>query len=210
MTHTGFFERYFITPFIRKYSDFKGEESRQTAFLSLGAWLTVSAGVIGVLLGFIGLLGPEVGFVCLWVIGGIWLAGSLCPMAALISRASKGAADNGALKTHFLGIDKMLSAICILFLVLGILMTITTLNSGEINPYHKGRGDARHNPLLEQDEVVEEPIFTYQDATPAPIEDVIDDDSEIADTISVDDSFDPVIESITTASIPDTLSINEE
>lgn len=193
MTHTGFFERFFITPFIRRYSDFHGSESKRNALISFLAWLIVTSGVIGVLLGFVGLLGPEVGFVCLYVIGGLWIAGSVCPLAALISRTSKPEEGNHNHPVRFLGIDKFLTVVCVLFLILGILMTVTTLNSGEINPYHRGNGDRGGNPILEQDEVFEEPIFTYQDETPAIVEDVLDEEEEVTDTISLDESFDPVI-----------------
>ncbi len=206
MTHTGFFERYFITPFFRKYADFSGSESDRNALVSLAAWLIVTSGVAGVLLGFIGLMGPETGFVCLAVIGGLWIIGSLCPLAALAARAFRGSAEDKNLTIRFLGIDKFLSVTCILFLILGILMTVTTLNSGEINPYHRGQGDRNHNPLLEQDEVVEEPIFNYQTAEPAPVEEIEEPETDVpADTITLDDSFDPSIETQITL---DTIAIN--
>ena len=195
MTHTGFFERYFITPFFRRYSDFKGGENSRAAWISVGAWLIVTAGVVGVLLGFVGLLGPEVGFVALGIVGAIWIIGSLCPLAALGSRASKGTGENDEpKKITFLGIDKLLSAICILFLIFGLLMMITTLNSGEINMNPRNGGsDDRENPILMQDSIWEEPIFTYQDETPKEPEiDTLSDLSDL-DTVSLDESFDPQI-----------------
>lgn len=195
MTHTGFFERYFITPFFRRYSDFKGGENSREAWISVGAWLIVTAGVMGVLLGFVGLLGPEVGFVALGIVGTIWIIGSLCPIAALVARASKGAGENAVpKKITFLGIDKLLSAICILFLIFGLLMMITTLNSGEINMNPRNGGsDDRENPILMQDSIWEEPIFTYQDETPKEPEiDTLSDLSDL-DTVSLDESFDPQI-----------------
>lgn len=195
MTHTGFFERYFITPFFRRYSDFKGGENSRAAWISVGAWLIVTAGVVGVLLGFVGLLGPEVGFVALGIVGAIWIIVSLCPLAALAARASKGAGENAEpKKITFLGIDKLLSAICILFLIFGFLMMITTLNSGEINMNPRNGGsDDRENPILMQDSIWEEPIFTYQDETPKEPE--IDTLSDLLDldTVSFDESFDPQI-----------------
>lgn len=193
MTHTGFFERYFITPFFRKYTDFGGAVSDRDALISVAAWLIVTAGVAGVLLGLVGLLGPDTGFVCLGVIGGIWIVGSLCPLAALASRAFRRGETHPS-HVRFLGIDKFLTAVCGIFLILGILMTVTTLNSGEINPYHRGQGDRKHNPLLDQEEVVEEPIFNYQTEEPAPVE-VIEEEEieEPADTITLDDAFDPTI-----------------
>ncbi|MDE7438258.1 MAG: hypothetical protein K2M93_07205 [Muribaculaceae bacterium] len=194
MTHTGFFERYFITPIFRKYADFSGSESDRNALVSAAAWLIVTSGVIGVLLGLIGLLGPDTGFVCLGVIGGIWIVGSICPLAALASRAMHGGKDDKKMPVHFLGIDKFLAVTCGLFLILGILMTVTTLNSGTINPYHRGQGDRSRNPLLEQEEVVEEPIFNYQTADPAPVEEIEEVETEApADTITIDDAFDPTI-----------------
>lgn len=194
MTHTGFFERYFITPIFRKYADFEGAVSDRDALISAAAWLIVTAGVAGVLLGLVGLLGPDTGFVCLAVIGGIWIVGSLCPLAALASRAMHGGNDDKKMPVRFLGIDKFLAVTCGLFLILGILMTVTTLNSGTINPYHRGQGDRNHNPLLEQEEVVEEPIFNYQTADPAPVEDIEEEVTEDpAETITVDDAFDPTI-----------------
>ena len=204
MTHTGFFERYFITPFFRKYTDFNGAVSDRDALISAAAWLIVTAGVTGVLLGLVGLLGPETGFLCLAVIGGIWILGSVCPLAALASRAFRGGKTEAS-RVNFLGIDKFLTVTCGLFLILGTLMTVTTLNSGEINPYHRGQGDRKHNPLLEQEEVVEEPIFNYQTAEPAPVEEIEEVETEApADTITIDDAFDPTI---TTEIELDTLAI---
>lgn len=206
MTHTGFFERYFITPFFRKYSDFGGVESRRAAWLSIMAWLIVTSGVAGVLFGQVGLLGPEVGFICVWVLGGLWLAGSVCPMAALIRRAMKSDKESEPKPVRFLGIDKLLSAICVCFLILGILMAIVTLNSSEINPYHRGNGDGNRSSMMPQEEIVEEPIFTYQDATPAPVEnDPLDEPEEVVDSIILDESFDP---QIAVDATPDTLALN--
>ena len=56
------------------------------------------------------------------------------------------------------------------------------------------------NPLLEQEEIVEEPIFTYQDNTPAAVEEIDDEVEEETDSAQIiDESFDPVIGSITAA-----------
>lgn len=208
MTHTGFFERYFITPFFRRYSDFRGSGNSRDAMISVGAWLIVTAGVIGVSLGFVGLLGPEVGFVALGIIGGMWFVVSVCPMTALVCRAMKGEEENvEPVRIRLLGIDRLLSAICLLFLIFGFLMMITTLNSGEINmnPRNGDDGDTE-NPILMQDSVWEEPIFTYQDQTPVePEKDTLSDLVD-QDTVSLDESFDPQI----TTEVPveiDTLTV---
>lgn len=196
MTHTGFFERYFITPFFRRATDFNGSQQKGTAGYSALAWLIATAGIIGVLLGLVGLLGPEVGFTSLWIIGGAWIIWSAIGFAALICRFIRNNDDSqSAPNSSLLGIDKMLSAICILFLLCGILMTVTTLNSGELNMTPRNGGDGSPNPILEQDSIREEPIFTYQDATPAePVQDTMT-DLEEKDTVSLDESFDPDISS---------------
>lgn len=197
MTHTGFFERYFITPFFRRERDFSGEENALSAWRSVLAWLVVTAGVAGALLGFVGLLGPEVGFVCLEVVGVVWICGSALGFAAMISRLSRSGRneDNREKegKLRFLGIDKLLTAVCLLFLVLGFLMMITTLNSGELNMNPRRGGAGEPNPILEQDSIWEEPIFTYQDVKPQePVKDTLTDLVD-KDTVSLDESFDPEI-----------------
>lgn len=195
MTHTGFFERFFITPFFRRATDFAGEESGRTFGFSAFAWLIVTAGVAGALLGFVGLLGPEVGFVCLEVVGILWLCGSAVGFSAMLTRLSRCSSrkDDGEVRLRFLGIDRLLTAVCALFLVLGFLMMITTLNSGEINMNPRNGGDGSPNPILEQDSIWEEPIFTYQDVAPKePERDSMTDLVE-EDTVSLDESFDPAV-----------------
>ena len=74
-------------------------------------------------------------------------------------------------------------------------MMVTTLNSEVLNP------NARYVPegdtvKIDQDYVVEEPIFTYQDEAPAtPVEekDSLDDITE-PDLATPEESFDPTIE----------------
>lgn len=166
MTQKGYFERYFITPFFtgvfkpdRKInaSDFKH---------SLWAWLIATVGIFGVLLGFVGLLGPEVGFLSLFIIGGIWLAWSGIGLYNLFKR--KTAAQNSipnepAPKPTVLPIDKLLMTVCILFFVFGLLMMSTTLDSGELNLEPKETERDQENPILNSDRIEEEAIFTYQD-----------------------------------------------
>lgn len=194
MTHTGFFERYFISPFFRRIRDFSGEQSKRAAGYSALAWLTATAGIIGALLGLVGLLGPDVGFVCLAAVGGAWLCWSAVGFAAMLARLSRHAVDSDSKETPaMLGIDKLLSAICVLFLICGILMTVTTLNSGELNMTPRNGGDGSPNPILEQDSIWEEPIFTYQDETPKEPEMDTMTDLEEKDTVSLDESFDPEI-----------------
>lgn len=207
MTHTGFFERYFITPFFRKYSDFSGSTDKREAWVSFGAWLIVTAGIVGALLGQVGLMGPEIGFGALAIIGGVWVVCSICPLAALLSRAFHGKEEEDAKpQIRFLGIDILLIAVCGLFLLLGILMTITTLNSGELNMNPRGSGEKEENPILMQDSIWEEPIFTYQDDKPAI--DEVDTMSDLtdADTVALDESFDPEISTEVPIEI-DTLSL---
>lgn len=195
MTHTGFFERYFITPFFRHATDFSGSAPSGILGYTLLAWLIVTAGVAGALLGLVGLLGPEVGFMALAIVGGLWLVWSIIAIASLLTRSSRSEdSDDATKKPVFLGIDKLLTVICILFLICGILMTVTTLNSGELNMKPRNGGDGSPNPILEQDSIWEEPIFTYQNEAPEePVKDTMP-DLEEKDTVSLDESFDPEIE----------------
>lgn len=204
MTREGFFERYFIIPFFRKYSDFSGSDSGRDASLSLLAWLTVTAGVAGLFVGLVGLLGPEVGFVASIVAGTVWLLGSLCPLAALAARAmrrSPETEDKG--KPVFLGIDVILCVACFLFLVSGLLMMLTTLDSGELNGGPRFSTEKR---TVVVDSVVEEPIFTYQDNTPEePVTDTLADLVD-SDTVPLSESFDPTLNTSVSEEL-DTISL---
>lgn len=194
MTHTGFFERYFIGPFFRRATDFSGEQEARAACYSAVAWLVVTCGVAGTLLGLVGLLGPEVGFACVWTVGILWLCWSALGFVAMLTRLFRNPDRNAVVKVpRFLGIDRLLTAVCLLFLIFGLLMMITTLNSGELN-MNPRKGDIRRpNPILEQDSIFEEPIFTYQDVAPEePVTDTMPDLAE-QDTVSLDESFDPEI-----------------
>lgn len=190
MVHKGFYEKYFIDPFIRQYSDFKGTTARRDALCSLLAWIILTAGITGILTGLVGLLGGEVAFPCLWIIGGIWILASLVPLAALAVRASRGRTEpltepENASRTGYsiLGIDILLSVVCFLFLILGIPMMITTVRSEtiEIDPSGISRLPASKLP---EDSVYEEPIFNYQQT------DISD---EPLDTVaSIEEAFDSI------------------
>lgn len=205
MTKEGFFERYFIIPFFRNYSDFSGSASGRDALLAFLAWLTVTAGVAGLFVGLVGLLGPEVGFAASIAAGAVWTLGSLCPLAALAVRTthrSPETEDNG--KPVFLVIDLILCGASFLFLVSGLLMMLTTLDSGELN------GGPRFSTNREKaavvDSVVEEPIFTYQDNTPEkPVVDTLADLVD-SDTVSLSESFDPTLNA-SAPEEPDTISL---
>ena len=190
--YEGWFECYFIRPWVRQYADFEHGETIRDGFLSLLGWLIVTLGFAGLLMGLVGLLGPDVGFMALYIVGGIWLALSLLPLVALLSRMTKGKKGPGQ-HPKFLGIDILQTVAAALFFIFGLLMMLTTLNSEFLHP-DPGTDD-EPDTLLFEDEVVEEPIFTYQDNSPsleAP------DSSETApedpDLIPADESFDPTIE----------------
>ncbi|MBD5194914.1 MAG: hypothetical protein HDS71_08930 [Bacteroidales bacterium] len=193
-TYDGYFETYFIRPFFHQYANFKDKESGRTCALSLLAWLIVTLGVSGIMMGQIGLIGPDAGITSTIVVLSIWFAASIVPIAAIITRFLHGAPEKEH-KPRMLGVDTLLAVSCILFFILGLLMMLTTLNSEILNP------NSRYVPeddtaAVEEDYVVEEPIFTYQDeVTTAPeIEkDTLSDVNE-ADLVSPEESFDPTIE----------------
>lgn len=193
-TYDGYFETYFIRPFFHQYADFTSRESWKACGLSLFVWFIVTLGVAGIMMGQIGLIGPEAGITSSIIVGGVWIALSIVPLAAIIKRASNGEPET-ELKPRLLGVDTLMGISCLLFFLFGILMMITTLHSEVLNP------NARYVPeadtvKIDQDYVVEEPIFTYQDETPpAPIEekDSLEDVTE-PDLATPDESFDPTIE----------------
>lgn len=193
----GWFESNFITPWFRRAVDFHGFGSSRSCSLALLAWLIATAGLAGVLMGLVGLLGPEVGFISLYWVGGIWLAYSLLPLAALISRTAAGSdasEDEERPVTQMLAIDWMLTACAVLFFIFGLLMMITTLNSETL---HAPAGtDELDESSIPMDTVVEEAIFTYQNPTidtAAPAADSLSAMDE-ADAMGPDDGFDPTIE----------------
>ncbi len=94
-----------------------------------------------------------------------------------------------------------------MFIILGILMTVTTLNSGDINVNWRGSGEPTSKSKFEENKIEEVPIFTYQDETPSS--DMTEDElTELVDedTVSLEESFDPTLPSSSTAE-PDTLSL---
>lgn len=197
MIHRGFYERYFISPFFRDFKNFNGKESRRDVLRTFMAWGVATLGITGVLLGQVGLLGPEVGFATFYTLGGLWLAWSFLSICALLARYSKSGSENGHTGEEkpsvvMLGIDKLLSTVCVLFFVLGLLMMITTLNSGELN-MSTGSGEYdEDNPILNRDKVQEEAIFNYlnYDETSVAEKDtatVVEDE----DTASVAEIYDP-------------------
>lgn len=190
----GWFECNFITPWFRRFVDFQGPGDGKSCGLALLGWLIATAGVSGVLMGLVGLLGPDVGFTALYWIGGIWLAYSLIPLAALISRTMGGRTDGMESVTRMLPIDWMLTACAVLFFIFGMLMMTTTINSETLHA-PTGTDDAEESSIP-KDSVVEEAIFTYQNPeidTSTPAADTMSDLNE-PDIVAPDQGYDPTIE----------------
>lgn len=193
-TYDGYFETYFIRPFFHLFANFTGHDSWKSCILSLAAWVIVTLGIAGIMMGQIGLIGPEAGITASIIVGALWIAFSLVPISALITRASNGAPAK-PLSPRMLGVDTLLGVSCLLFFVFGLLMMVTTLNSEVLNPNALYRPDA-DTLKVEQDYVVEEPIFTYQDDAPATSIEEKDSLSDVTepDLATPDESFDPTIE----------------
>lgn len=191
--YDGWFESYFIRPFFHHYADFRGGESLRTCVMSLLAWVVVTLGIVGVLMGLVGLLGPEVGFWALGVVGTLWGLVSLVPLVSLAVRGARGGDDG--LKPRLLGVDTLLGVSSLLFFVFGLLMMVTTVNSGKLDP-NAGVIDEEDTSVMELEEVVEEPIFTYQDEvkvdTRAATVDTLGDMTE-PDLVAPEESFDPTL-----------------
>lgn len=190
--YDGFFETYFIRPFFHHYADFKGKEAASSCMKSLLAWVVVTLGLAGIMMGQIGLLGPEVGFTALITVGVIWGVFSIVPLAALIARISNGSPES-PLKTRILGVDTLLAVSCLLFFLLGLLMMITTLESGTLNPNARAT-DEVDTAVIEEEYVKEEPIFTYQDETDNSLSetDTLGDITD-PDIVAPEESFDPTL-----------------
>lgn len=205
MIRKGYYERYFITPFFREFRNTKGVLANKELTRTFVAWGIATLGIVGLLLGLVGLLGPEVGFVTLLVVGGLWLLWSLFCFVSVFVRCANAKRSGEEVKPRpvaMLGIDKLLSAVCILFFVLGMLMMITTLNSGELN-MTTGTGQSdEDNPILNSDKVEEEAIFNYMNYDEsAPEEEEI----EVVDSTEAQEEFDPMSQS--PAAVEDTTYI---
>lgn len=190
----GWFECNFITPWFRRFVDFQGAGDGKSCALALLAWLIATAGVAGVLMGLVGLLGPDVGFIALYWIGGLWVAYSLIPLVALVSRTLSGRTDDEEPVTRMLPIDWMLTGCAMLFFLFGLLMMTTTLNSETL---HAPTGtDGEEESSIPRDTIVEEAIFTYQNPeidTSTPASDTMSDLNE-PDIVAPDQVYDPTIE----------------
>ncbi len=188
--YEGWFDSYFLRPWIRQYADFHGATTGRDCLFSILAWLTLTIGLAGVLMGLVGLLGPETGFCCLIIFGSLWIAASIVPFAALIKRTLS---HDQAVASHprFLIIDILQVAAAVLFFIFGLLMMLTTLNSEMLQP---DPGTEMENSAEQEDLTVTEPIFTYQ-TTEEP---VVADTTAIAepedpDLVSAEESFDPTL-----------------
>lgn len=193
-TYEGFFESYFIRPFFHHYADFKSKESASSYYKSIICWIIVTLGLAGIMLGQVGIIGPESGVTASIVVAVIWLAASATPLAALIARTLNGKPES-ELKPRLLAIDILLAASSILFFLLGLMMMITTLNSGALNP-NAGMTNEIDSTIIEEETVIEEPIFTYQDEVTTVDTTIVDTMSDMTepDLIDAEESFDPTIE----------------
>lgn len=163
--YEGFFETYFIRPFVHQYFDFQSKESLRTCLMSLLAWAVITLGVVGVMLGQVGIIGPEGGLQATWWVCGIWLALSVIPILAMFARTSHGAPEKEP-KPRMLGIDTLLGVSCLLFFLLGLLMMSTTMHSEVLNPNGRIYEESDTATVEDYPEITEEPIFTYQDEAP--------------------------------------------
>ena len=192
--YDGWFETYFIRPYFHHYADFRGRESGRSCVMSLLSWLVVTLGLSGILMGLVGLLGPEVGYSALAVVGCLWGAVSLVPLASMLARSFNGSPERDP-RPRLLGVDTLLGVSSLLFFVFGLLMMETTMNSGSLNP-NAGMTDEEDTVVAEMEEVTEEPIFTYQDDVEADTAmaavDTLSDMTE-PDLVEADESFDPTL-----------------
>ena len=117
---------------------------------------------------------------------------SVVPIISLVVRTINGSPDKPD-SPRLLGIDTMLAVSCILFFVTGILMMTTTLHSGVLNP-NAGLVDDTINPILDEEKVIEEPIFTYQDENPTEVVEDTSVSQDDPDYVDPNASYDPTIE----------------
>lgn len=196
--YEGWFETWFIRPFFHQYADFSTPGRGRNILYTLLAWLIVTLGLAGIMMGQVGLIGPEAGDSAMFTVGIVWGVLSVVPIIALLTRCVKG--DGTYWRPKVLGIDILLGVSCLLFFILGLLMMITTLNSGSLNP------NARYSEedtvtVSEEEYVHEEPIFTYQDEAPAvQIEDSLQ-DLEDPDAVNPEETYDPTLNSEATQAI---------
>lgn len=190
--YEDYFEAYFVRPFFHHYTDFGGYEPARAAWLSFAAWVVVTLGVFGLLMGLVGLLGPEVGFSALTWVGILWIAASIPPLAGLAMRGSRGELHKWKHNPRFLGVDTFITVICGLFFIFGLLMMTTTLNSETLRPNNGYVPE--EETVLERDSVIEEPIFTYQDERPEAVDTTTAVADEDPEAVSLEESFDPSIE----------------
>lgn len=192
--YEGFFETYFIRPFIHQYFQFQGREAVESCLKSVAAWIIITLGLVGIMLGQIGIIGPDGGIQLAKIIFWIWGGLSVIPFASLISRTVQGAPEH-PLKSKILGIDTLLGASCVLFFVLGLMMMITTLDSGILNPNARVVEETDSIPF-EEDYVKEEPIFTYQNDEATDQSEIIDSMTDINEPylMEADESYDPTLE----------------
>lgn len=191
--YEGWFESYFIKPWFRHYADFGSGESSRDCWRSLLAWAIVTMGFAGLLMGLVGLLGPEVGFICMISVGGAWILFSIIPFIALLARTFNGVKAEPRTPRR-LGIDVLMLVICLLFFVFGLLMMTTTLHSETLH-FDYGT-DPEEETVAETDTVTEEALFTYQNAPVDTTTVVVDTLSDLTEPDMVDpnESYDPTIE----------------
>lgn len=210
--YEGYFESYFIRPFFYEYLKFQGHESIGSCVKSFIAWVLITLGIVGIMLGQIGIIGPDGGVQAMQVVCWIWGLYSIVPLLALFSRTSQGAPSK-PIKSKMLGIDTLLGVCCLLFFVLGLMMMETTMTKETLNPNAGATSDGDSTSFL--DEVVEEEaIFSYEavdapgdaknnnkeenktnnkENKPAVVIDTMKDVTE-PDLASPEESFDPTVE----------------
>ena len=159
--YEGFFDTYFIQPFFRLYFNFKAHESFGTFIKSIIAWVIITLGIIGIMLGQIGIIGPEGGVPMARVVFWIWGIYSVIPMIGLFIRLANGAPEK-PVRSRMLGIDVLLGVTSLLFFALGIVMENTVMQNEVLDPNANMSNVIDSNSLL--DEVVEEEeLYTYTD-----------------------------------------------
>lgn len=158
--YEGFFDTYFIQPFFRLYFNFRAHESVSTCIKSVIAWVVITLGIVGIMLGQIGIIGPEGGEPMARIVFWIWGIYSVIPMIGLFVRLGNGK-PRRPVRSKMLGVDVLLGVTSLLFFVLGLVMRTTVLQNEVLNPNARMTAENDSNPLL-NDEVTEE-LYTYTD-----------------------------------------------